>query len=140
MSEKENLEILDRSVNEFWNTGDLDKLDEIWSADYAGHDASGFLAGNQEQLRQSAQGIFAAFPDLRISIEDAIAKGDVVVKRWTSRFTHQGDFMGIPPTGNAVEMTGITIYRFAGGKIVEAWSNADSMGMMQQLGVIPPLG
>ena len=51
-----------------------------------------------------------------------------------------GDFLGIPPTGNAVEMTGITIYRFAGGKIVEAWSNADSMGMMQQLGVIPPLG
>jgi steroid delta-isomerase-like uncharacterized protein len=137
MSEKENLEILDRSVNEFWNTGDLSKLDEIWSADYAGHDASGFLAGDQAQLRQSAQAIFSAFPDLRITIEDSIAKGDKVVKRWVSRFTHQGEFMGIPPSGNAVEITGITIYRFAGGKIVEAWSNSDLMGMMRQLGAIP---
>jgi hypothetical protein len=61
------------------------------------------------------------------------------VKRWTARLTHKGDFMGISPTGSKVERTGINTYRFADGKIVEAWSNSDALGMMQQLGVIPPL-
>ena len=72
--------------------------------------------------------------------EDMIAEGDRVVSRWTMRSTHKGEWMGIAPTGKQVMITGISIHRIAGGKIVEDWANADELGMMQQLGAVPPIG
>ena len=78
-----------------------------------------------------------AFPDMRITIEDQVAEGDKVVTRWTASGTHQGDLMGIDPTGRRATVTGITIDRISGGKVEETWTNFDAMGMMQQLGVIP---
>jgi predicted ester cyclase len=78
-----------------------------------------------------------AFPDLRFTAEDIIAEGDKVAARYTMRGTHQGEFMGVAPTGNRIEVTGIDIVRFEGGKMVEHWANSDELGMMQQLGVIP---
>lgn len=81
-----------------------------------------------------------AFPDLYGTIEDLIAEGDKVVTRITYRGTHQGEFMGIPPTGRPVTMTFTGINRIAGGKIAEGWVNFDALGMMQQLGVIPTPG
>jgi steroid delta-isomerase-like uncharacterized protein len=137
---EENKTLIRRSVEEFWNTGDMAVVDELWGTSYIGHDPSGFHAGTLEEFKQNAKAIFAAFPDAVVIIDDLIAKGDQVVKRWTARGTHKGDFMGIPATGNKFEFTGIDIYRIAGGKIVECWSNSDSMGFMQQLGVIPPMG
>lgn len=78
-----------------------------------------------------------AFPDLRITVEDLVAEGDKVLTCWTARGTHQGEFMGIPPSGNRVEFTGISIDRIEGGKFVESWSNYDALGMMQQIGAVP---
>jgi len=84
-------------------------------------------------------GVFlAAFPDAHFVVDDVIAEGDRVAVRHTFQGTHQGAFQGIPPTGNRVAVSGIVIYRVAGDKIVEGWLNADFLGMMQQLGVIPP--
>jgi hypothetical protein len=80
--------------------------------------------------------LHAAFPDLHIDVEDMIAEGDKVVARVTASGTHQGEFMGIAPTGNRVEFSAIDIARIAEGKIVEHWSNSDQLGMMQQLGVM----
>ena len=84
----------------------------------------------------------SAFPDLQMNVEDMIAEGDKVVARVRMSGTHQGEFMGIDPTGNRVEISGIDILRVADGKIVEHWGNFDDLGMMQQLGVIeqPPSG
>ncbi len=73
-------------------------------------------------------------------VEDQIAEGDKEVTRFTFTGTHKGELMGIPPTGVQATSTGIAIARMAGGKYVEAWVNKDDLGMMQQLGVIPPLG
>ena len=140
MSVKENKAFIDRMTKEFWNTGNMAVIGEFYSADYVGHDPSGLHAGDLAQFKQSAQAIFTGFPDLRVSIDDLVAEGDKVVKRWTAHSTHTGEFMGIPATGNPVETTGIHIYRIAGGKIAEVWANSDSLGMMQQLGVIPPMG
>ena len=69
-----------------------------------------------------------------------IAEGDQVAKRFTFRGTQTGEFQGIPPTGKSIAMTGITIYRCADGKVAECWWSYDTMGAMQQLGVIPPMG
>ena len=78
-----------------------------------------------------------AFPDFHTEIEDQIAEEDKVVTRWTMRGTHRGEFRGIAPTGNALEITGIGIFRFSEGKVVESWDNFDQLGMMRQLGAIP---
>ena len=80
--------------------------------------------------------LHAAFSHSHIDVEDIIVEGDKVVARVTASGTHQGEFMGIAPTGNRVEFSAIDISRIAEGKIVEHWSNSDQLGMMQQLGVM----
>ena len=70
-------------------------------------------------------------------IEDVIAEGDKVAVRFTFRGTHQGELMGIPPTGKQVTISGMDINRIAGGKIAERWAVFDMLGMLQQLGVMP---
>jgi hypothetical protein len=82
----------------------------------------------------------SGFPDLQRTIDDLIAKGDKVVLRWTTRGTHQGEAFGVPATGRAMVVMGIEIYRVAGDKLVERWSEVDMLGQMQQLGGIPAPG
>jgi predicted ester cyclase len=78
-----------------------------------------------------------AFPDAQITIEDQLAEGDTVATRWTGRGAHQGELMGVPPSGKRVEVARVTISRIEGGKIVEEWDNYDALGMMQGIGAIP---
>jgi predicted ester cyclase len=82
----------------------------------------------------------AAFPDVHVHIEDEIAEGDWVVTRMKAHGTHQGELMGIPATGKEVTDSVIHVARIVDGKIVERWEQADLMGMMQQLGVVPEPG
>jgi predicted ester cyclase len=80
---------------------------------------------------------FGAFPDIFSTVEDVIGEGDKVAFRVTHRATHKGKFMGIPPTGNKIEMTNAAIYRIVGGKVVEGWVTSDDLRFRQQLGTIP---
>ena len=83
----------------------------------------------------------SGFPDFQVTIEDLFAaEGEKVVLRFTFRGTHQGEFLGVAPTGKRVTMAGIDIFRIADGKIVELWGQEDVLGMMQQLGAIPEPG
>lgn len=91
------------------------------------------LAGWQQSMSM----LLAAFPDSRFSIDDMIAEDDKVVVRHTLRGTHRGDFQGIPPTGKQVSISAIGILRIVDGKIRETWLNADFLGLLQQLGVVP---
>lgn len=118
------------------NQKNLDALDEVIASDVTSHPARPGLAPGLEGVKQLFSSLHAAFPDLHIDVEDLIAEGDKVVARVTASGTHQGEFMGIAPTGNRVELSAIDIARIAGGKIVEHWSNSDQLGMMQQLGVM----
>jgi predicted ester cyclase len=79
----------------------------------------------------------SALPDMRVTVEDEIAKGEKVVTRWTMRGTHQGELMSIAPTDEQIEIKGITIHRIEGDKIAEEWERYDNLGVMQQLGVVP---
>jgi steroid delta-isomerase-like uncharacterized protein len=98
----------------------------------------GELRGTEDFKQRWVSMFRTAFPDLQLSVEDQIAEGDRVVTRYTGRGTHQGELMGIPPTGNEVSVGGTIISRVSGGRIEEEWNNFDALGMMQQLGVIPP--
>jgi predicted ester cyclase len=92
---------------------------------------------NREAMEQMLKMFYTAFPDLHHTFEDQIAEGDKVTLRLTFRGTHQGEFQGIPPTGKEIAITAIVIDRIVDGKMVEHWSNMDSLSLMQQLGVIP---
>ena len=126
MSAEENKALVRREQEELWNhTGNLDAAAELFAAEQA------------EAARQEAADFRRGFPDVVSTIKDLIAEGDKVVARWTSHATHQGEYMGIPPTGKEVEFTGISLYRVEGGKIAESWDVEDGLGLMRQLGAIP---
>jgi steroid delta-isomerase-like uncharacterized protein len=140
MSE-ENKALVRRSFEEVFNEGNLDAVEEIFAPDYVLHDpTSPEEIRGTEGISQYVSMYRTAFPDLQQTIEEQIAEGEKVATRLTGRGTHQGELMGISPTGNRVEAPGIVINRISGGKIAESWANYDAMGMMQQIGAIPPPG
>lgn len=129
-----------RLLEEAFNGGNLATVDELVDPGFVNHDpASAEQAHGIEGAKASIGGYRAAFPDLRIAIERQIAEGDYVVTRWTARGTHQGELMGLAPTGKQATVTGITIDRIRAGRIVESWSNWDTLGLLQQLGAVPAL-
>ena len=138
MSAEENKAVSRRVAEEIFNGGNVDLADELYAPDYVLHDPSlpEDLHG-PEGIKRYAAMTLGAFPDIRVVVEDQVAEGDKVVSRWTANGTHTGDLMGIPPTGRRVEISGVTINRFSGGKIAEDWYQSDDLGMMQQLGVVP---
>jgi predicted ester cyclase len=138
MSTEENKAVVRREIEEIFNhTGNLDAADEIYAPNYVGHDPTFGDLDGPEAAKQSAAMYRQAFPDVEATIEDQIAEGDKVVTRFTARGTHQGETEAFgPPTGNRIEVTGITIERFADGKVVEDWTNFDALGLMQQLGLV----
>lgn len=124
-------------ATEIWNTGDLSKYDEIYSRDFISHDPSRPDATDYESYGALIAELHSGMPDYEVVVEDTIAENDKVVCRWTGKGTHKGVLTGFQPTGKSVSWTGITIYRFENGKIVEAWWNYDMLGALQQIGVIP---
>jgi len=90
-----------------------------------------------EGFKQMIGMLQTAFPDLQIHEEAVLAEGDTVASRWYATGTHQGEFMGHPPSGKLFHISGMSIYRIKDEKIVEGWVNDDSLGMLQQLGIIP---
>lgn len=134
----ENKTISRRVGEEGFGGGQMDVIDELVADDFVNRDETvpPDLPPGREGLKALAQGYLAAFPDLAFTIEEQIAEGDLVVSRWTATGTHQGDLMGIPATGKQVRVTGVTIDRIQGGKIVETWTSWDRLGLLQQLGVV----
>lgn len=140
MSTEENKAILRRFFEEVGYKGNIAAADELFAADVVDHTAPPGQAAGLEGVKHNLSMFRTAFPDVHLAIEDMIAEGDRVVARYTARATQIGEFFGIPATGKQVNVTGISISRIAGGKIVEQWGNQDDLGMMQQLGVVPPMG
>ena len=138
MSAEENKAVLRREVEELYNhTGNLDVVAEIFSPDYVSHEPTSGEVRGIEGARRFAATFREAFPDLQNAIEDMVAEGDKVAMRFGGSGTHLGETETFgPPTGKRMKITGITIKRLTDGKIVEAWTNFDALGMMQQLGVI----
>jgi steroid delta-isomerase-like uncharacterized protein len=113
-------------------------VDELFAPDYVNHVAGSPIEfRGPEGEKQFDAAYSQAFPDARLTVEDMIAEGDRVASRLSYRGTHTGEFQGIPATGKQFMTTGIQIIRIADGKIAEAWSQPDTLGLLQQLGVVP---
>jgi steroid delta-isomerase-like uncharacterized protein len=125
-------------VQKFWNEQSLAGLDNTHSLDFIPHNpVIPVHPSSLNTYKHVCLLHLAAFPDFHVTTENVIAEADKVAVRWTVNGTHQGELMGIPPTGRPVSFTGITLYRFADGKIVEEWWSYDALGMMQQI-TAPP--
>ena len=136
----ENKAIMRRLIEEGFNKGDLEVFDELVSPDFVNRSAPPGVPATREGWKQSSSMLRAGFPDMQLHIEDEIAEGDLVTTRFTGHGTHQGELMGIPATGNEASFSGINIARIAGGKVVERWEEFDMLGVMVQLGFVPPPG
>jgi steroid delta-isomerase-like uncharacterized protein len=129
-----------RLLEEAFNSGNLDVVDELLAPEFVNYDAVlPEPATGIDAAKASIGGYRAAFPDLRITLEQQVAEGELVATRWTARGTHQGELFGMTPTGKQATVTGITIDRIVDGRFVESWTNWDTLGLMQQLGVVPSL-
>ena len=135
MSRERNLAAVRRLLGDVLNGGDLDAIGELVHPDYV--DRAGGGPG-PDGYRRWAAGVWAAFPDFELTIEDLLADGDRVVVRYTARGTHRGEVLRVPPTGRRVEYMGIGIVRLADGRMIERWNCSDTMCLLAQLGALPP--
>ena len=131
-----NKEIVRRALEDSWQ--DPSVFDELISSDYVGHDPAlpepiRGPQGAKDNFKQYSD----AFEGAQITVLDQIAEGDAVATRWQGRGRHTGELMGVPPTGKEVIVEGLNLTRLRDGKIVEEWSNWDTLGMLQQVGAIP---
>ena len=134
----DNKEIFRRVVEEVIEGGDFAVFDELIDEQIVCHDPSEPEPIRGRDAYRAAMELYrSAFSGLRVRIDDQIAEGDKVVTRWTVSGRHDGDLFGMPATGKDVEFTGIDIDRIENGRIVEEWTNWDTLGLMYQLGVIP---
>jgi steroid delta-isomerase-like uncharacterized protein len=140
MSAEEIKEFYRRAVEEIWHKGNLTVVDELVPTDFVIHRATGEHIHGPEDFKQFVSATRSAFPDVHFTIDDILVEGDKVAVRWTMTATHKGELRGIPPTGKKVTIWGISMYRIVGGKFVEIWERYDTLGLMQQLGVVPPMG
>lgn len=133
----ENRAIVTRYVYEV-NMANFDAFDELVDPDFIDHEPVPGQKPGVEGLKDAYRMFIAVFPDVWFTFEDLVAEGDLVVGRGTVRGTHQGSFMGEEPTGNKVTWTGTHTFRVKDAKVVEGWLNIDMLGLMQQVGIIPP--
>jgi len=130
-----------RLFDEVWNKGHQQVADELFAPTYTHHDSSTPDAGHGAEGEKKRVALYRnAFPDIRLDVEDLIAEGETVTARWTCRGTHKADFNGVAATGKQFTISGISVARFASGKMVEGWVNWDALGLMQQLGIVQELG
>jgi steroid delta-isomerase-like uncharacterized protein len=129
-------ELVRRYIERVWNRGDIASLEELTTP--------GFLYNfaGQPPRDRAAFSLFIlqtrqAFPDWRVEPDRVISDSTAVAVRWHGSATHRGPFQGIPPTGRAINVSGINLYVIEGGKIAAEWEQTDSLGMLRQLGVLP---
>jgi steroid delta-isomerase-like uncharacterized protein len=141
MSLDANKDVVRRHYEELFNQRDLDMAAEITSEDYVEHGVAAFAerVGDRpdpvEGLRETVRWLTAAFPDLRIEVEDLVAEGDKVLAYITMRGTHRGEFQGIEPSGRSFEVKAMHLFRIRDGKAVEHWAVREDLPMLLQLGL-----
>jgi steroid delta-isomerase-like uncharacterized protein len=134
---EQNKAVARRFAEELWNQGDIAVIDEILAPEFVMHTPLGDRRG-LDSMRHEVVQTRAAFPDLRLTIDDIIAEGDRIAVRVNNTMTHKGTFAGVQPTGKALRIQEAAVFRLAGGKIVEGWAYWDAGKFIRQLGIALP--
>ncbi|WP_227356002.1 ester cyclase [Haladaptatus salinisoli] len=137
--QEQNKELIRRIPEDVFAEGNLDLIDELYAADAIEHNAFGNQQGRPE-IRESYEAFLTAFPDISQTVEDIVAEENTVAVYITSRGTHKGEFWGIEPTGEEIEVQQMFFAQIEDGMITERWFLPDSLSLLHQLGVIdfPP--
>lgn len=123
-------------VDEIWNKRNLDAIDELYAENFVGHDPQNPIQG-RDGMREWVEETIHISPDIHLNLHETVAEGDLAVTRWTISGTHSAEWKSIPATHQPFVVTGMTLSKFLDGMIVESWVNADNLGMLQQLGIVP---
>jgi steroid delta-isomerase-like uncharacterized protein len=134
-SEERNRALI-RHVLELIDARKLDQAFELYALDYVYHGPDGEIINGRDGIRDLWAVFLAGFPDLHSTVEDLITEGDKLVMRWRIEGTHTGEFLGVAPTGAAINLHVTEIFRIAEGQLVEAWDQYDRLDLMQQIGAI----
>ena len=132
---EDNKAIAERFYREVWEAGNVDVALEVFADDYVRHDlrTTRALPGGTGQARIAAD-FRVAFPDLRFTVDLLLGEGDLVAARWTATGTHAGPWGAVEPTGRRATFSGVNIFRFRHGRVVEIWNHRDDLGLAEQLG------
>lgn len=134
MAAAENKGVVRRLIEAIWNQGDLTVMERFFAPEFINHNPNHPAVNDRAGFAEWVMATGAAFPDLRMTIDDIAGDGDEVFVRWTLRGTHCGFLDGLAPTGRCVCFTGVTVYRLAGRQVVEAWWTMDTLSLLGQLG------
>ena len=135
MSAEHNIATFRQVIEEGFNKGNMDALDDCFSPTYLEHQFD--LPPTLEGFKGSIRYLRDTFSGFSLTIDDMVADGDKVWARMTGRGTHTKEFMGRPPTGKSFAITVVDICRFENGKIVEHWGVPDRFHLIAQLGLLP---
>jgi len=130
-----NIATFRRAIEEGWNKGNLEAIDEIFAPDFVEHQPG--IGPGRDGVKGSIQVLRTAFPDLHLAFEEVTATGDLVWTRLNATATHEGPFMGVPGTGRRIDITVIDVVRVVDGRLVEHWGVADRFSLAQQIGLVP---
>ena len=132
-SAEANIELARRWSEEVWTGQDLDVIGEIVDPAAVHHGAAFPDVQGPEAIAEAVNGQLNAFPDIEITVEEAIASDGLVAVRWSGTGTHEGELLGLAPTGEVANMTGINIYRISCGKVIESWSEMNILQVLTAL-------
>ncbi len=140
MSRDQSLATQDRFGAEVVNKGDIDALDELVAADFVDHDPAPDQGPGLAGFKDFWTTFRAAFPDLSVAVDHLVADNENIALAYRATGTQDGPFMGIKPTGKAIDVRGMQIARFSDGRMVERWGSSDQLAILQQIGAVPPMG
>jgi len=140
MTNSQNQTLVRRFFDEMCNQRKLNIANELFSADHVYSDPQAPTGPGPEGVKQVISMYQSAIPDAHWHVIETFSADNVIITRWKGTGTHKNELMGIPPTGKYVEVLGIWIHRIANNKIVESYNVWDTLGMLQQLGVVPAMG
>ena len=135
MSTEQAKALVERFFSDTWVRGNLDAWEEL-PEDLVFWSFGTKIEGRENWMQAFVRPLSEGFPDLRVEPEFTVAEDDKVVVRWHGTGTHTGEFRGIAPTGKAINISGVAICRVEGGRIVEGWSQADTLSLLTQIGAI----
>lgn len=136
MSVNDNIKLV-RRITESFDAGDTSSWDEFFTPDVAAYNLPEGFSKDREGLERLTAALNSGVPDGKTEVLDVFGADDRVCARLRSRGTHTGELLGVPPSGNAIDVEGIEIYRFEGGKVAEYWTQWDMLSMLRQVGAMP---
>lgn len=134
-SAEQNMAVVRRVTELIEKERDIEGLDEVFAEDFVNHSPSPGFTADREGFKQNAATVYGAF-DLVYSSDLMFAAGDLVVERWTESGPHTGAYLGVPPTGRHVVVTGIEIWRVRDRRIVERWAEVNELELLRKVGLL----